>query len=766
MGEPVDRPPVTSRVAIWGCGILLIPILVQSVTGWGADHALLINDLTRIPVTLLTAVLSLRLLRGTSLSPRRYRAWRWLGAGFVCQFAAHMASLIHTILRQPPDYPNAADYLYAIAIPCSVVGLLLLASAPRSRAERMKMLIDSITVLVGASMAIWYLEIAPIMQIPGADLEMLVFSAAVPVLDLVLIFALVVLVMRRATAATPVRLLAASAALKVLADTSYTITYVQFGIALAPGTWPFLLWAAADLLALLAVHHQARERDEPLPDGHHPKRLVSWLPYGAIVLAYGLLAFVGRHQSLYSLGGMILGAIVLTALVIGRQILAQHDNRRLAVTDPLTKLSNRALLTDRLADMIRQPVSKSRHSALLLIDLDRFKPINDTHGHEAGDAVLVAVGSVLRSVIRSGDTAGRLGGDEFALLLPDLPSRAMAESIAQRLIEALRTPVVFGEVLLSVEASIGVAFRDETVTSPEQLIANADTAMYAIKRSGRGDYRIYHADMDVRSRDNELRHALDRHEFIVHYQPIVSLTGSSDNGVEALVRWNHPDRGLLPPAAFLTAAEDTGALIPIGEWVLRESCGQMVRWQRQNPLTAPSWLSVNLSASQVRHPGLADMFRAVLDDTAFPAARLMVELPENSLLEPDERTAANLQALHALGVRLAVDNFGIGHSAIGYFKSVPLSVIKLDRTLVARIDVDPDSHDVIEALMRLASAFKLHSVASGVENAGQADRLVRMGCGYGQGYHLGRPMTAETITGLLAASAYPSSPAEATIVNG
>lgn len=753
MGERFDRPSISSRVALWGCGIVLIPILVQSITGWGDEHALLINDMARIPVTLLTAVLSLRLLRGTVLNPSQHRAWRWLAAGYVCQFAAHLASLIQALLPQPPAYPNAADYIFTIAIPLSVVGLLLLAGAPRHHAERLKTLIDAVTVLVGASMAIWYLEIAPIVQIPGADLEMLVFSAAVPVLDLVLIFALVVLVMRGATATLPVRLLAGSAALKVVADTAYTIVYVQFGTALAPGTWPFLLWATADLLALLAVHHQSRCKDEPADDAHRPRHRVSWLPYGAIVLAFGLLAFVGRHQSLYALGGMILGSIVLTALVIARQILAQHDNRRLAVTDPLTKLSNRALFTDRLIEVIRQPVSRNRHHALLLIDLDRFKPINDVYGHEAGDAVLMAVGSVLRSVIRSGDTAGRLGGDEFALLLPDLPSPAMAEGVARRLIEALRTPVVFGEVLLSVEASIGVAFHDETVTSPEKLIANADAAMYAIKRSGRGDFGVYHPDMDIQSRENELRDALDRHEFVVHYQPIVSLTGGADSGVEALVRWDHPDRGLLLPAEFLAAAEETGVMIPLGEMVLRESCGQMLQWQRENPGTAPTWLSVNLSARQIRHPETAGTIRAVLDDTAFPAARLVVELPESALLEPDERTAANLQALHALGVSLAVDNFGTGYAATSYFDSVPVNVLKLDRMLVSRVDTDRHVHDVTEALVRLATACKLHVVASGVETAAQADSLSRMGCGYAQGYHLGRPTAAGAMTGRPAATA-------------
>ncbi|GAA2576663.1 hypothetical protein GCM10010435_61000 [Winogradskya consettensis] len=735
--------------SVWGAGAVLAVIVVQMVTGWGSDHQIrVLNDLAYVPATLLTAALGLQLITRGGLHRRERRAWVLLEVAFIGQGVAHVVSLIRDFQPGLPPYPNVSDYLYLAAIPFVVAGLLLLPAARRDRGDRLKLLIDSLIIVAGACMALWYLEIGPMLQYPGADPAVIAFSTAVPVLDLLLVFALIILLLRRPEAGAAVSLLSGSMALKVVADSTYTVAYIQFGIAYRPGSWPFLLWAAGSFLTLLAVHRRLCQDGLTQARRRGRKRL-GWLPYGAIVLAYGLIAFVARHQALYPLGGMIFGGVAITSLVIARQLFAQRENRRLAVTDPLTGLSNRALIAERLTELVRQPIREGRHGAVLLIDLDRFKPINDTYGHEAGDAVLKAVATALRAVIRSGDTAGRLGGDEFAVVLPGLPSRAAAEGIAQRLVDALRTPVIFGDAVLGVEASIGVAFRDETTADIEQLLAHADAAMYAVKRSGRGRYGVYTPELDIRVRDAEMRRAVENDEFVVHFQPVVRLTG--DGGgmtVEALVRWNHPARGLLMPGAFIELAEETGAVVAIGEWVLREACRQAAGWQTVN-------LSVNLSARQVTRTGLAETIRDILAETGFPADRLVLELTESVILHPDEATVARLEALRAMGIGISVDDFGTGYSALSYLRTLPVSVLKIDRSFITGIDTDPDTYAVAEALVRLAKAYRLQVVAEGIETAEQARCVTEMGCDYGQGYHFARPMPGPALAELLAARLSP-----------
>lgn len=740
---PASRP---LTAAVWGSGALLGVVLVQVVTGWGSDlQERMVNDLAYVPVTVMTAVLGLGVVLKADLDRRERRAWVLLEVSFVCQVVAHAVSLVRDFLPGLPQYPSISDYLYLVAIPFVVAGLLLLPVARRSRAERLRLLIDSLIIVAGACMVLWYLEIGPLLQSPSADTVAIAFSTAVPVLDLLLMFALILLLLLRPEAGTAVALLSGSMALKVVADSTYTVAYIHFNVYFRPGSWPFLLWAAGAFLTLLAVHRRLCQAG-PQHTERQGRGRFGWLAYGAIVLAYALIAFVVRDQAFYPLGGMVFGGIAITTLVIARQMFAQRENRRLAVTDPLTGLSNRALIAERLTAMIRQPPREGRHSAVLLIDLDRFKPINDTYGHEAGDAVLKAVATALRAVIRSGDTAGRLGGDEFAVVLPALPSRAAAEGIASRLVDALRTPVILGEVVLGVEASIGVAFRDETTADTEQLIAHADAAMYAVKRSGRGHYRVYTPELDTRTRDADLRRAVADDELVVHFQPVVALTGDDDGrAVEALVRWNHPTRGLLMPGDFIELAEETGAVIPLGEWVLRESCRQAAGWRAEDPDGEAVRLSVNLSARQVVQDGLVETIRSILAETGFPADHLVLELTESVILQPSEQTVACLSALRAMGIGISVDDFGTGYAALSYLRALPVSILKIDRSFIAGIAVDPDAYAVTEAVVRLAKAYRLDVVAEGIETAEQARCLVQMGCGQGQGYYFARPMPGHAL---------------------
>lgn len=302
--------------------------------------------------------------------------------------------------------------------------------------------------------------------------------------------------------------------------------------------------------------------------------------------------------------------------------------------------------------------------------------------------------------------------------------------------------MIFGDLLLGVEASIGIAFHDDsTVNLPEQLIAHADVAMYAVKRSGRGSYCVYSPELDTRAREAELRQAVTNNELVVHFQPLVRLADGAELGVEALVRWNHPTHGLLMPGSFIELAEETGVITEIGEWVLRESCRQAAAWRRDHPQAEELRVSVNFSARQVTRPELERTIAGILEETGFPADRLIMELTESVVLEPDEVVVARMNALRDLGVDIAVDDFGTGYAALSYLRALPVSILKIDRSFVTDITTDPDAYAVTEALVHLANAFKLKVVAEGIETPEQARCLIDMGCGFGQGYYYARPLT-------------------------
>ncbi|MFI5930855.1 putative bifunctional diguanylate cyclase/phosphodiesterase [Actinoplanes sp. NPDC051494] len=742
--EGADR---LAGAAVAGSTVLVAAFLVFHLGGWGDDDLrVFVTDAVYVPVSVVFTLLSVRTVRRRGLDPRTRRAWQFIAAAFLCQLAGHTSWFVEDAILHSLTYPAFADYCFLAFVPFMLTGLLLLAGVRRTRADAVKLALDALTVGASTFMVLWYLVLGPIIVARDATISGIAYSAALPVGDLLLVLALAMLLLRRSVTVA-VRLLAGAVGLFVVADTSYA--YLQLHDGFVGGMWPDLLWLAGCQLLVLAAHRGYHEGGAG-PGGDRPARSrAGWLPYGAIALAYALLGVLARAEGIYPLGGMIIGAILLTSIVVARQMYALRENRELAVTDGLTGLANRTLVAERLAGLTRQPLRPGRHAAVLLIDLDRFKPINDGYGHEAGDAVLCAVATALRSVIRSGDTAGRLGGDEFAVILQNLPDRAVAERIAQRLVDALRTPVIFGAHLLGVEASIGVAIRDEDTAGGEALLQHADTAMYAAKRSGRGRYQLYTPDLDLRARDAELRRAIAGDELVLHYQPIVDLAHGGIVGVEALVRWRHPARGLLLPGAFIDLAEETGAVVPLGEWVLREACRQGAEWRSALPAAEGLRLSVNLSPKQVVLPALVEIIRGILDETGFPPDRLVLELTEGVILEPDAPTVARLEALRDLGIRIAVDDFGTGYSALSYLRRLPVDILKIDRSFVTGIAGDVEARTVAEAVVRLGMAFRMSVVAEGIETAGEARMLAGMGCGFGQGYHFHRPLEAAVATGVL-----------------
>jgi diguanylate cyclase (GGDEF)-like protein len=417
-----------------------------------------------------------------------------------------------------------------------------------------------------------------------------------------------------------------------------------------------------------------------------------------------------------------------------------HD---LARTDHLTTLPNRFLLDERFASASVQARREGSTLAMLMIDIDRFKNINDTLGHGMGDALLKVAGARLKSCIRDCDTLARWGGDEFVLLLPGLQDSATTVTVAQRCLTALKEPFVVDRQALHVTASIGISVSLDASAEAETLLKNADTAMYRAKARGGDCYVMYSADMSAGaqsrlSMENALFHALERNELLLHYQPFISARTGRIAGVEALLRWKHPEYGLVSPGQFIPMAEETGLIDSIGEWVLRSACRQMVRGYRSGlPRIA---VSVNVSNRQFRQHSFVNTISAVLNDTGFDPRLLELELTESLLMDDIDGSKTILEGLRALGVSIALDDFGTGYSSMSYLKGLQLNTLKIDRTFIAELTTSDATASIVQATIGLAKGLRLRTIAEGVETRAQADYLVAQGCDVLQGFLFARPM--------------------------
>ncbi len=424
---------------------------------------------------------------------------------------------------------------------------------------------------------------------------------------------------------------------------------------------------------------------------------------------------------------------------------AEERVMHLANHDALTGLPNRRLLIDRLGQALALAHRENHQVAVLFMDLDRFKTINDSLGHMKGDALLQNVARRLSETLREGDTVSRLGGDEFVIVLPSLDQPKAAEKVALKLVDALAPPIDLGGQELRVSASIGISLFPEDGRDTETLLRNADSAMYHAKDMGRNNYQFFMEQMNVAAAErlrleNDLHRALERQEFELHFQPRVSVANGLACGIEALIRWRHPERGLVLPEHFIPVAEDTGLIVPIGEWVINEACRQGTAWCAAGLPKLP--VAVNLSPRQFRQSNLVDTVARAIERHGWPCKLLELEITEGVLMQQTSETLKTLEALNRLGVGLAIDDFGTGYSSLSYLKRFPVDFLKIDQSFVRDIAVDPDDATIVTAIIGLAHNLGLTVVAEGVENASQLDFIRDAGCDEAQGYHIGRPMPA------------------------
>jgi diguanylate cyclase (GGDEF)-like protein/PAS domain S-box-containing protein len=448
-------------------------------------------------------------------------------------------------------------------------------------------------------------------------------------------------------------------------------------------------------------------------------------------------------------GGLDAVTCLLTDITDRKQ--AEHRLRELATHDTLTGLPNRSLLHERLQRML-EACAPGRSIAVMFLDLDRFKEVNDSFGHEHGDVLLCEVATRLRRVLRPADVVARLGGDEFVVAAECTGGADAAAAIAAKLLEALTLPVTVGAQDVVVGASIGISMYPRDAATRELLFQTADTAMYRAKAEGRNRYRFFEPAMTVAARarmalEMSLRPALAREEFELHYQPRVDLRSMEVVGMEALIRWRHPQQGMVPPQQFIGIAEETGLINPIGRWVLREACRQTSRLIEE--FGRPIRVSVNVSARQLAQQGFVAEVREALADAALGPSALELELTESALIEDIERTAAMLGELQALGVKLAVDDFGTGYSGLAYLRRLPIDVLKLDRSFVLQDDGRISAFDFVKAFVDMAHALQMSVVAEGVETTEVLDFLRAASCDEAQGYLLGRPLPLPELRALL-----------------
>lgn len=707
---------------------------------------------------------------GVHLHRAADRATWWLfAAGTLLWIVGDVAAAVNLAQHREFAFPSLADAASLAAYPFFFAAVARLDRSPADAHVRERRL-DSFAVAIGALVLTWQ----PLLHDYATDPTLSFAGRSILIAYLVLDVALLYAVMRTVVFSGrkgPVDvLIAASLFVTIVGDLGHGFLGLAFGFdagGLVDATWllgPVLLGAAA--------LHPSTAAAESGPRAQPPR--LSWLltvGLTSLTPAASLLAGIVLHKNVNVVGFAALSlfmamlAIVrmswmfdglrerakqLEVALTERDVL-QHDLRHRAVHDPLTGSVNRAVLSERIEQAMADARRADDLIALVVCDIDGFKTVNDSLGHQAGDDLLVTAAARIASVVRPGDTIARLGGDEFAALLDGVADRAFAAAVADRIVAALREPVDLGGEVVTVTASAGVAVP-ETARSAEELLGDADAAMHEAKAQGKNRHLLFEPWMRARAMERlqfttSFVGAVERSEFRLEFQPSFSLSDGRLQSFEALVRWDHPRLGLVPPGRFIPLAEETGFISTLGRWVLDAACRQAMDWPTGAD-GAPT-IAVNVSARQLTDPAFAADVRGVLAGTGLPGPRLVLEVTESALITDEMRSVDVLRELGGLGVRVAIDDFGVGYSSLSQLHRLPVHTVKIDKSFVDLIgDERNEGRPLIEAIVSLAKHLDLTTVAEGIEMSAQRDVLADIGCDNGQGFLLSRPLDASSASAL------------------
>ena len=696
--------------------------------------------------------------------PSDSRPWWILALGLALSSVGDWTWVVLDPVHGVEPFPSVADVFYLGGMGLVAASLLWLVRGRVPGGDRAGML-DALIVAVGFGMLSWLFLMMPIVADRSQSGGEIAVALAYPALDILLLGVMVRLFLSPGRHVTSLWFLIAALVAFLLADFPYAVQALDGSYQtgdLVDGGWLIgaAFWGAA------ALHPSMRNVADPVEPGE--RRFSGWrmvMLAGASLMAPAVLVLQAASGGHIDVPVIATGSVVLFLLVILRlegvvgdlratlrqRTVLEAELERRALHDPLTGLANRVLFRDRLGQAIARRGGKV---AVLFLDLDDFKTVNDTWGHAAGDALLVEVAGALRRNVRGGDTVARLGGDEFAVLLEDGPDMYSAGQVADKLIGAVAPPVSISGNRLATGVSIGVSLGAYGAATAEDLMRDADIAMYVAKGKGKGCYTVFESNthqhvvrgLELRS---DLQRAIEEKEFELYYQPVVHLASGATVGVEALVRWHHPTLGLLQPADFIPLTETTGAIVPLGRWILERACRDAARWADED-----RFMGVNLSALQLVQPGFADLVASILESSGLAPHRLLLELTETTRLD-QEAGAANLAQLERMGIRLAIDDFGTGWASFSQLRRIPFDIVKIDRSFVEHLSAGSRSESLISGIVDLARRLGVAVIAEGIETDVQRAHLQHLGATYGQGFHLARPMPIAKLRKHLAPAPVP-----------
>lgn len=805
--------PKPQKPAWYGAVLLAIAALsaIVAVAFFAKDEwiKVIVIDLSSAIFSILAAICLFYAARRTASISRRF-AYPWLilavaqltfALGGICRY------IIEVSLLQNP-FPSLADAFHLSYYPLFLLGIILFPTILFSRIDWLKTFLDMATVILSAVMVLWSFLLGPFVS-NGFENPILiqVLMVAYPVGDLAILWAIHVILYRqsRAQSRTPLQLMIYAAFIMIITDCFFAyqilsgayLTQGALGLGSILASIPICFAGVVQGSQIQKLKNEIEQHPVEEWQRSSPISRLTYFSYAWVIAAYLLLILNQNYPLPVNFTILVWGVGLLIFMVILRQLLTLSENRLLnkklqaalekdrqkteelsringslqleiderkraegqlaydTLHDSLTGLPNRVLFIDRLRHAIDYTQRYEQyHFSVLFLDIDHFKVINDSLGHVIGDQLLLAFAKRLRTCLRLSDTVARMGGDEFVILLEDTKDEVDVISAAERIEDHMKLAFILEGRQVYVSASIGIVLFADDYEHPEDIIRDADIAMYRAKTLGKARYEVFNSTLrDVAiarlELENDLRFALDKNEFRLSYQPIISLDSNEILGFEALIRWYHEKRGLISPMDFIPIAEETGLILKIGEWVLREGCRQACEWQHTYQRNPPLTISINISGSQLVQQGFVELVEKVLAETGLKGNSLSLEITERICLNSSEEMKSVFQRLHDVGVQFHIDDFGIGYSSLSYLQNFPIDTLKIDKTFVSKIGANSGNSEIVRSIIALAHDLGMSAIAEGVETETQLSQLRTFGCNYGQGYLLSYPIDKQGVDSML-----------------